>query len=215
MPANSFSARLKDSFLTMAWATCAGRWQDSRSGRVARNTPSGESNRRSTRADRREARPGVSPSASQEREASSCIEIEPMCRVTDLSSSLRRTENNERSPYRENARSAPRLSRVFLQNGIHCLDEKIRIGFGKNQRRAQLDDVVMWSVRAGENAAIAKAVHHIGSLQRSSLARFTVEHQIDPQEKPRPSHVPYQGIVGLQSLQAPDEMRANAQGALM
>jgi hypothetical protein len=32
-----------------------------------------ESNRRSTRADKREAKPGVSASASQEREASDCI----------------------------------------------------------------------------------------------------------------------------------------------
>src|SRR5712692_2388288 len=215
MPANSFSARLKDSFLTMAWATCAGRWQDSRSGRVARNTPSGESNRRSTRADRREARPGVSPSASQEREASSCIEIEPMCRVTDLSSSLRRTENNERSPYRENARSAPRLRRVFLQNGIQLLDEKIRIGFGKNQRRAQLDDVVVRAVGSGENAAIAQAINHVSGLQRSGLSRFTVEHEVYPQEQTRAAHVTDQRMPRLQGLQALDQMRTDAQSMLL
>ncbi len=42
-------------------------------GKCARKTPSGESNRRSTRADKGEAKPGVSASASQGREVSDCI----------------------------------------------------------------------------------------------------------------------------------------------
>src|SRR5882762_8759719 len=88
MPANSFSARLQASFFTIAWETCAGRWHASRSERAARKTPSGESNRRSTRADSREARPGVRPSASQGREASTCIAGEPTRLVADLSSSV-------------------------------------------------------------------------------------------------------------------------------
>jgi hypothetical protein len=51
----------------------------------ARKTPSGEPNLRKTRADKREARPGVSASASQEREASSSIAGEPTRRITYLS----------------------------------------------------------------------------------------------------------------------------------
>src|SRR5260370_38439557 len=48
-----------------------------------------------------------------------------------------------------------------------------------------------------------------------SLARFTVEYQIDPQEQSGPAHIANQSIVGLQSLQALDEMRADTQGALL
>src|SRR5260370_33513495 len=68
--ASSFSARLKDCFLKTACATGPGKLQASSLGSGARNTSSGEPNSRSKRADRREASPGVSASASQEREAS-------------------------------------------------------------------------------------------------------------------------------------------------
>src|SRR5437899_1365349 len=214
MPANSFSARLKLSFFAMACATLVGRWQDSRSGRVARNTPSGESNRRSTRADRREARPGVSPSASQEREASSCIGGEPTRRVIELSSSSQRKAGSHSCVCNEESRLARRLRRVFLQNGIQRLDEKIRIGFGKNQRRAQLDDVVVRAVGSVENAAIAQAINHVSGLQRSGLSRFTVEHEVYPQEQTRAAHVTDQSMPRLQGLQALDQMRTDAQSML-
>src|SRR6266849_3672986 len=71
--ASSFSARLKDCFLKTACATGAGNLQASNRISGARNTSSGEPNSRSSRADSREASPGVSASASQEREASSSI----------------------------------------------------------------------------------------------------------------------------------------------
>src|SRR5882757_3727080 len=71
--ASSFSARLKDCFLKTACATGAGNLHASRRLSGARNTSSGEPNSRSSRADNREASPGVSASASQEREASSSI----------------------------------------------------------------------------------------------------------------------------------------------
>src|SRR6267143_3876414 len=73
----------------------------------------------------------------------------------------------------------------------------------------------MWSVGAGENAAIAKAIDHVRGLQRSRLARFTLEHKIDPQEQSRAAHVAYQCVAGLQRLQTLDEMRADAQGVLL
>src|SRR6202035_2490170 len=71
--ASSFSARLKDCFLKTACATGAGNLHASSRPSGARNTSSGEPNSRSKRAERREASPGVSASASQEREASSSI----------------------------------------------------------------------------------------------------------------------------------------------
>jgi hypothetical protein len=71
--ASSFSARLKDCFLKTACATGVGNLQASNLGSDARNTSSGEPNSRSRRAESREASPGVSASASQEREASSSI----------------------------------------------------------------------------------------------------------------------------------------------
>src|SRR6202030_4782946 len=71
--ASSFSARLKDCFLKTACATGAGNLHASSRPSGARNTSSGEPNSRSRRAESREASPGVSASASQEREASSSI----------------------------------------------------------------------------------------------------------------------------------------------
>src|SRR5260370_3526135 len=71
--ASSFSARLKDCFLKTACATGPGKLQASSLGSGARKTSSGEPNSRSRRAESREASPGVSASASQEREASSSI----------------------------------------------------------------------------------------------------------------------------------------------
>src|SRR5258708_35760251 len=68
---------------------------------------------------------------------------------------------------------------------------------------------------AGENGAIAKRMDGVGGLERSGLARFTVEYQIDPQEQSGPAHIANQSIAGLQSLQALDEMRADTQGALL
>src|SRR5260370_21581504 len=78
---------------------------------------------------------------------------------------------------------AARLCRVFLQDGIERLHEKIRVAFGKYQRRPQLDDIVMRSVGTGENAAIAKAIHPLGGLQTGGLPRFPLQHEIDPQEQ--------------------------------
>src|ERR1700739_1521734 len=71
--ASSFSARLKDCFVKTPCATGAGNLQASNRISGARNTSSGEQNSRSSRADSREDSPGVSASASQEREASSSI----------------------------------------------------------------------------------------------------------------------------------------------
>src|SRR6267378_2393605 len=73
----------------------------------------------------------------------------------------------------------------------------------------------MRSVGAGENTAIAKTIHDIRGLQRSSFARFTVEHEIDPEEQSRATHIAYQCVAGLQRLQALNEMRADAQSVLL
>src|ERR1700757_729830 len=71
--ATSFSARQKFCFLKIACAAGAGRLQASSEVKLARNTPSGDPNSRSNRADNGAAMPGVIVIASQEREASSSI----------------------------------------------------------------------------------------------------------------------------------------------
>ncbi len=104
---------------------------------------------------------------------------------------------------------------VLFQDGVQQLQEKIRVTFRKYQWRAKLDDVVMRSVSASEYAAIAKAIYHIGGLRRSCLSRFTVQHEIDPQEKSQATHIADQCVAVLQGLQAPDEMGADAQSILL
>ena len=79
--------------------------------------------------------------------------------------------------------STARLRCIVFQDGVQSLDEQTCIGFRENQRRAQLDDVVMRAVGAREDAAIAQAVDDVGRLQRGRLARFKVEHKIGSQEQ--------------------------------
>src|SRR5438067_6092586 len=103
-----------------------------------------------------------------------------MCGVTELSSSSRLTLTGGRAC--ELLSTSSGLCRIFLEDGIQSFQEKIRIGFGENERRPQLDDIMMRPVRTGENAALAKPIHYIRCLQRRCHARFAVQHQIDSQE---------------------------------
>lgn len=54
---------------------------------------------------------------------------------------------------------ALRLRGVFFEDSIERVHKKVRVLFGEDQRRPQLDHVVMRTVRARENPAIAKPIH--------------------------------------------------------
>src|SRR5437879_8850266 len=73
----------------------------------------------------------------------------------------------------------------------------------------------MWSVRAGKNAAVAKSIDHIRCLQRRCLARFAVQHQIDPQEQSGTAHVADQCMASLQRSQTLGQMLADTQRMLL
>ena len=76
-----------------------------------------------------------------------------------------------------------RLGRIFFQDFLERVDEEVRIALRKNQRRTELDDIVMRAVRAGEDAAFAEAVHDVRSLVGCGLASLAIEDQIQPQEQ--------------------------------
>src|SRR6266849_3321315 len=165
--ASSFSARLKDCFLKTACATGPGKLHASSLGSGARNTSSGEPNSRSKRADRREASPGVSASASQEREASSSIARRAYARNNLVVKYQMRNLlpvprdsgwQQHAAPLQRNStgrRHGSQVRGILLQNGLERGYKQIGIGFGNNQRWAQLDHVVMRSVRSRENPAFA------------------------------------------------------------
>src|SRR6267154_156699 len=69
------------------------------------------------------------------------------------------------------------LCRVFHQDGVECHVEEICVRLGENERGAELDDVVMRPVGAGEDAAFAQAVHDIGVLYCRRLAGLAIADQ--------------------------------------
>jgi hypothetical protein len=66
--------------------------------------------------------------------------------------------------YRRTIDLGARLRGVFLQHGVKRFDEEIGIRFGENQRRAQLDNVVVRAIGPRKDAAFTKAIDHIGGL---------------------------------------------------
>src|SRR5438067_5879053 len=65
----------------------------------------------------------------------------------------------------------PRFGGILLEDYIERPDEKVGVFLRKRERRPQLDHIVMRSVGAGEDSALAQAVHHVGGLERRGLAR--------------------------------------------
>src|SRR6266404_469706 len=138
--ASSFSARLKDCFLKTACATGAGNRHASRRVSGARNTSSGEPNSRSNRAESREASPGVSASASQEREASGSIATRAYSQINPV---VNYSIGNYLLWCHPDRREGPafrrlRLSGILLENFLQRPHKQIRGPLRENQRRAQL-----------------------------------------------------------------------------
>ena len=104
---------------------------------------------------------------------------------------------------------------IFLEDRVQGLDEEIRVRFRKDQRRAQLENVVMRTVGAGKDAAVAQSIDDVRCLKRRRLSRFAVEHKIDSQEKSGPSDVADQIVMLLQLFQTTHEVSSHAQGMLL
>src|SRR5258706_2064926 len=115
----------------------------------------------------------------------------------------------------ERPSSAPSLRGILPEDRVQGLGEKICVRFRKDQRRAQLEDVVVRTVRAGKDAAVTQPVDDVRCLQRRRLSRFAIEHKINSQEKSGPAHVADQIMTLLQFPQTADEMVSNIQATLL
>src|SRR6266850_3894339 len=111
--------------------------------------------------------------------------------------------------------SALWLRGIFPENIVQGLGEEICVRFRKDQRRAQLDDVVVRTVRAGEDAAVAQPIDDVGGLERRRLSRFTIEHKINSQVKSGPPDVADQIVTLLQFFQTSHEMGSDMQSILL
>ena len=67
------------------------------------------------------------------------------------------------------------------------LDEQVRVVLGDDEGRAQLEDVVVRAVGAGEHAALAQALDDVDGLRRGRLQRLAVPDELDPEEQARPA----------------------------
>src|ERR1700720_1412916 len=115
---------------------------------------SGEPILRSKRAHKRHASPGVSASASQEREASSSIAAGAYA--------LDYLFVNYKIYYTGN--TLHRLRGIFGQNGSKGFRKNVGVAFRNDQWRAEFEDIVKWAVCSGEHAAFAKAIYHVCGL---------------------------------------------------
>jgi hypothetical protein len=66
------------------------------------------------------------------------------------------------------------LRRVFLEDRIQRCDEQVCICLREYQWRAQLDYVVVRTIRSGQDAAITQAIYGIRRLLGRGLAGFAV-----------------------------------------
>ena len=68
--------------------------------------------------------------------------------------------------------------RVLAKYLIQSCREKIRIRFRKYQRRAQLDDVVMRSVRSSQDSAFPQPIHDVIRFFWRGLTCSAVSHKV-------------------------------------
>lgn len=60
--------------------------------------------------------------------------------------------------------------------------EQFRIGRGEDERRTELDDVVVRTIGAGEDTAFSQAVHDVRGLFGRGRAACSVIDQIEPEK---------------------------------
>ena len=69
-----------------------------------------------------------------------------------------------------------------MENRIECGCEEVSIRVRKDERGAELDDVVVGTVGTGEYAAIAKTIDNVGGLIGGGGTSRTVVDEIDAKE---------------------------------
>src|SRR5882762_9588667 len=74
------------------------------------------------------------------------------------------------------------LRGIFGQDCLESRTERRRMAFGKNERRAKLDHVVMRAVRACENCSVAQPIYDVRGVKRRWFSRFARKHQIQTQK---------------------------------
>src|SRR5579884_846406 len=102
---------------------------------------------------------------------------------------LTRKHRNPVGDARETYLFTLRQRRVFGKYTVERRDKQLRVRLGKNERRPQLQHIVMRSVRSRQNPAFAQPVHHVGGLRGRRRARLAVHHQIHSEKVPRSPHV--------------------------
>ena len=110
---------------------------------------SGDPILRNKRAHNGHASPGVSASASQDRERLAPSRLARMRLITYLSITT----------------VLYGLRWVFGQHASEESHENIRVAFRNDQRRPKLDDIVKGPVRPGQDTAFAKPVYHVCRLR--------------------------------------------------
>jgi hypothetical protein len=71
----------------------------------------------------------------------------------------------------------------------------------KQERWAQLDDVAVDSLAAGEHAFVAQPIDQLAGLLRSRRAAVAVDDQLDTERKTSPAHDADDAVFGLKRLQ--------------
>lgn len=89
------------------------------------------------------------------------------------------------------------------------------VGFGKDEWRAEFDDVVMGSVRSGEDSEIAEAIYDVRGLLWRRLSCFGGADQIEAEKEPGASHIADQRISLLKLLEFADPKLPDAERILL
>lgn len=90
-----------------------------------------------------------------------------------------------------------RLSGVFLQDRTERLDKQIRVSLRKNQRRSQLNHIVVRPIGPCQNAAFAQPVHDVIRFFGGRFPSRAIANQIDSQEQPGSADIADQGVALL------------------
>src|SRR5579859_888651 len=103
-----------------------------------------------------------------------------------------------------------RMSRVLLQNFVEGRQEEVRVGFGKDERRAEFEDVVMRAICAREYSALAQTVNDIRSLVGSGRARLAIKNEVETEKESGAADVADKRVLLLQECQLRDQMISDA-----
>ena len=95
----------------------------------------------------------------------------------------RMLEKDDEPSFRDMAKD-PHLRRLVVEDMNPKIYEKIGIAFGKWHGRPDLDDVVIGSVRAEQDSALAHAVGDKRSFFSRRFKCLPVAHQFYPEEQP-------------------------------